>query len=95
MLDSWTKDRVKSLRLRLGWSCTDLARRLNCDSKDLIAFEQGSYSLSLQLANELEIIEKQADMFSDEVKVTPQAENALEKQALSQIEFSKVNADIQ
>ncbi|MNJ92539.1 hypothetical protein D3C87_102120 [compost metagenome] len=91
----WNKENLRSLRLRLGWSKSDLARRLSCSSLEVDAWEDGSSSLSNTVKGQLEILSRQADACSDEVRFGPAAENECDKKALSQIDFSRVKADLE
>ncbi|WP_347356970.1 helix-turn-helix transcriptional regulator [Bdellovibrio sp.] len=90
----WNKESVHDLRLRLGWSRSDLARRLRCSSEDIEALETGRRSVEGSLKGELEIILRQAEACCDEVMYTPAAEAELDKKALEQIDFSRVKADL-
>ncbi|MDG0816783.1 helix-turn-helix domain-containing protein [Bdellovibrio svalbardensis] len=91
----WNKESVRALRLRLGWSKSDMARRLKCSLTDVEAFEEGQGSMQAQIKGELEIMYRQCQECSDEVKYTPASELALDKNALEQIEFSRVKADLE
>src|SRR3989344_6522955 len=71
---SWPKAKIKSLRLRLGWSQADLARRLNCASTEVESWESGARSPSSHTLNELFLVAKQADACSHEVHCSPRAE---------------------
>lgn len=99
MLDShslnWNKEAVRNLRLRLGWSRSDLARRLHCSSEEVESWEEGSGEIELSAKGELEIILRQAEAYFDEVKCTPAAENECEQNALEQIDFSKVKLNLE
>lgn len=64
---NWDSDKIKSLRLRLGWSPSDLARRLNCESCIVAGWEKGSEPLEAVFSQELDILLKQADSTADEV----------------------------
>ncbi len=89
------KDAIKSLRLRLGWSQADLARRLSCASTEIELWENGSGSPAAKFLSELFLIEKQADACSHEVHALPLAETLCDQKALGQIEFSEIKEDIE
>lgn len=91
----WNKDSLHGLRLRLGWSRSDLARRLHCSVEDIEAWEEGRREVEPSFRGDLEIILRQAEVCSDEVKYTPAAENELDKKALEQIDFSRVKAELE
>lgn len=92
---TWTRGKIKSLRLRLGWSQADLARRLNCSSTDIELWESGSAVPTSDFANELFLVGKQADTCSREVHRSPQVETLCEQKALAQIEFSEIKEEIE
>jgi transcriptional regulator with XRE-family HTH domain len=89
------KNTIKSLRLRLGWSQADLARRLNCASIEVEHWENGSQTPTAHFLNEMFLLVKQADACSHEVHASPLAEDMCDKQALGQIEFSEVKEEIE
>lgn len=91
----WNKEALRALRLRLGWSKSDLARRLHCSSEDIDSWEEGLSKIEAAIKNELELILRQAEACCDEVKYTPAAENECDKNALEQIEFSRVKLDLE
>lgn len=89
----WNKDNLRNLRLRLGWSKSDLARRLKCSISDVDAWEEGTTKIEFEFKGELEIMLRQCQECSDEVKNRPASDEALDKNALGQIDFSRVNDD--
>jgi ribosome-binding protein aMBF1 (putative translation factor) len=91
----WNKETIRSLRLRLGWSKSDLARRLKCSSTEVDFLENGKSAVATSVRGELEIILRQAEACSDETKFTPMAENECEAKALEQIDFSRVKEDLE
>lgn len=57
---------IRSLRLRLGWSQAEMARRLSLQPIDVDSLEKGKFSLTPALEGELEIISRQADEICEE-----------------------------
>lgn len=90
----WTKEKVRSLRLRLGWSKSELAFRLQCSPQQVEAWEEGGQSIDSVASSSLEVFLHQADACSDEVHYMPAAENQCDQKALEQIDFSRVKADL-
>lgn len=86
--------KVKNIRLRLGWSQSDLARRLGQDSAFIAALEAGEQEMDSWICSELEIIERQADQCSEEVVVHTLAEVVLDEQALAQVANNEVDTTI-
>lgn len=95
LTNGWTKQSIRSLRLRLGWSQADLARRLCCSSSDVLLWECGDVTPNPRIANELILISKQADACSNEVHSCPRAESICEEKALGQIGFTDIKEDIE
>lgn len=91
----WNKNTVRSLRLRLGWSRSELAHRLHCALTDIEAWEEGDVRVDAPVTSQLEILLRQAEAYSDEVHFTPAAECQCEEKALEQINFSQVKADFE
>lgn len=87
----WNNIDLKSLRLRMGWSHSDLARRLNCTVQAVHDWEHGLQKPVGAIQSEIELLLKHADFLSDELKHQPQIEQSLEDRALEQIEFSRVS----
>ena len=93
---SWEKEgSIRELRLRMGWSRADIARRLGCSSEDVKMFEQGERTPESHMKSELEFLLRQADACSDEVRLTPSAENKCAQNALQQVDFSRIKAEIE
>ena len=86
----WTANRIHSLRLRLGWSRSDLARRLDCNLETVNAWELSQMKPNPEQLPMLEFIEKQAEYISLEVHVCPIAESQLEKSHRSQIPLDEL-----
>lgn len=91
----WTKESIKSLRQRLGWSQAELSRRLQCASSEIDQWETGKSTPSTKLSSELLLLSKQAEACSHEVRTAPIAENICDQKALGQIEFSEIKEEIE
>jgi DNA-binding transcriptional regulator YiaG len=92
---SWTKESIKSLRQRLGWSQAELSRRLHCNSSEVLLWESGKAMPPANFSNELMLLSKQAEACNEEVQTAPLAENICDKNALGQIEFSQIKNEIE
>lgn len=91
----WNKQNLRSLRLRLGWSRSELAHRLHCSLSDIEAWEENGQKIDSGHISELEILLRQAEECSEEIHYTPAAESQCELKALEQIHFSQVKADFE
>lgn len=81
----WTSNRIHSLRLRLGWSCSDLARRLECSSLEVLKWEYQELNPEEKYFSKLEFIEKQAEEVSHEMLICPLAESKMDSLSQEQI----------
>jgi ribosome-binding protein aMBF1 (putative translation factor) len=88
----WDSDKIKSLRLRLGWSSADLARRLSCESVIVTSWEQGVVAPNENQEEELNLLLKQADSSADEVSSQVLAEIFLEETNEGQCDLHKAKA---
>lgn len=86
----WNSIDLKSLRLRMGWSHSDLARRLSCSVEAVHDWELGKSQPLPNIQSEIELLLKHADFLSSELQFQPQIDQKLEDKALEQIEFSRV-----
>ncbi len=82
MQSHWTSNRIHSLRLRLGWSCSDLARRLECSSMEVLKWEYQDIFPEDKYLNKLE---KQAEEFCQEMLICPLAESKMDSLSQEQI----------
>ncbi len=62
----WNNTSIRSLRLRLGWSQAEFARRLSLDPVDIEFMEQGVLVPNSGLRGELEIIQRQVEESCEE-----------------------------
>lgn len=92
---TWTKEKVRQLRLRMGWSQSDLARRLNVELLIVSEIENGTRSIEMQHESFLSLIWQHADSASEEMALNPMAEQVLAEEDLPQIDRSDLIEKIQ
>jgi transcriptional regulator with XRE-family HTH domain len=91
MLDMpWDALKIRHLRRRMGWSQSDLARRLSCESKQVLEWEQGQLSLLETHIRMLDMLQHQADSEADQITSCPLAEIVMDETRESQINLEKV-----
>lgn len=90
----WKKEQIRLLRLRLGWTQADLARRLKCDTKLIESLEGGQAAVAMEIVHKLELIAHQADLCGDEIQCLPAAENLCDQEHLGQVELNKVRRSL-
>lgn len=77
---------LRLLRRKMGWTSSDLARRLGVPYNDIEIWEGGSLKPNdPEVINRIEFLFRQAEILSDEVKSIPMAENVLAETRLTQI----------
>jgi len=82
---------LRYLRRRMGWTSSDLARRLGVAATEIEIWESGKQELQdPDVLNRIEFLFRQADMCCEEVKTVPISEIALEDGGLGQIDSSRV-----
>jgi len=81
----WTKDRVKELRLRMGWSPSDFARHLEVELKTVHSIEDGTFTNIDSISSLLTLFWNQAESLSDEVILSALAEQELEIMKTNQL----------
>lgn len=91
----WNKDKIRELRLRMGWSQSDMARRLQCETKDIECLEEGHQEPCKVTLSELNSILMVAEECSVEIHEQPMAEQVLDNSSLGQINYSELNDIIQ
>lgn len=89
-MPSWAPEKLKHLRLRLGMSQCDFARKLSTTPEVIRQFEDGRECVTQECANQLQVLLNQAEMCSQEVYSQPQVESELQRKDLNQIESSTV-----
>ncbi len=91
----WNKEEIRVLRMRLGWSQNDLARRLQTTPMRIDQWEDGAQTPEIPIQQELELLIRQAYVCSEETMMMPAAEIACDSSAVDQIDFSCVKEGIQ
>jgi transcriptional regulator with XRE-family HTH domain len=86
----WKNNQIRTLRLRLGWTQSDLARRLQCEAKLIESLELGNENAAVELMHKLELISHQADLCENEMRSLPAAESFCDQERLGQVELNKV-----
>ncbi len=91
MAMSWDAEKMRGLRLRMGWSQSDLARRLHIDSQMIGQWEMGLEEIQDEITQVLELLHRQADFNADEVSCESLAEILFEELEAPQIDSSSIH----
>lgn len=90
MDDIWTKEKIRSLRLRLGWSQSDMARRLQCLPEFIESWEKGLQCPETAQCQELELIDHQAEACNSDLQNKTRAEKMIDEDSLTQIRSDRL-----
>ena len=74
------------MRLRLGWSTSDLARRLQLESTSIYSWESGKVLPTDGQLQMLGLLDKQAEACADEVTQTALADSVLDHEEIGSLE---------
>lgn len=75
---SWSQDKIRSLRLRMGWCQAEFARHLQVEQSEIEFLENGSAQPTQSLCGELEIIQKHVDEACAEQMLAVAVESTIE-----------------
>ena len=79
---------VKSLRLRLGWTQSDLSRRLNCQVSEIVQWEAGLSDPNANYAGLLQLLFSQAEACVLDTQSAARAEIFCNKKDILQVSRS-------
>lgn len=85
--NEWTGARLQTLRLKLGWSRAELARRLEFCLEELSLLETSKKEILLETKLKLEGFESLHEDYTRRLHHLPVAEQTLKQMKLSQIQF--------
>ncbi len=63
MVDTWTNERIRSLRLSLGWSQAELARQLGCASSLILSWEMNEEAPTHHYRIQLDLLKLKSDQW--------------------------------
>ncbi len=87
---NWNMDSIRHLRLRLGWTYTDLARHLEVETAVIFQWEAGEETPTEIIYQKLDLFSKQAEISAYEILAGPRAESFLEKHSQEQCEIDNI-----
>ncbi len=86
----WDANKIYVLRLRLGFSQSDLAQKLQITRDEVFAWEQGISVPAFHHTRVLELLDRHAESNSLETLINPIAESIIEKEDLSQVDKARI-----
>ncbi len=88
----WDSLKIRSLRRRLGWSQSDLARRLHIESLAVQSWEEGQAQPPRSIAQSLELLLHQADLSSLEISQSTQVELTMSERELESLNLQSLES---
>jgi transcriptional regulator with XRE-family HTH domain len=87
----WDSEKIRDLRLRMGWSQSDLARRLHVDSQNVIELEMGLLEQpSDEVVSGLDLLLKQAEASADGMSCDSLAEIMFVEDEVPQVDANSI-----
>ena len=87
---TWNAEKIRDLRLRLGFSPSDLARRLHIECAAIKTWEAGEILPLPEQVQILDLLSHQAEECAEEVISCALAEQLLASDELGQIDLNSV-----
>lgn len=88
----WGPENIRSLRRRLGWSQSDLARRMQIETSHISDWEAGKELPKKDQQQTLELIFKQAELAALEIVQSTRAEWSLRQRDLESIDVQSLDS---
>lgn len=88
----WDGLSIRELRLRMGWSASDLARRLQIEPNKINQFEAGLESPENSVLASLDLIYKQAEASADDVSCESRAEIMFVEDEVTQVDSTAIHS---
>lgn len=82
----WSGDRIKDLRLRMGWSQSDLARRLHVNSLEIAQWEMDLECPQDCITEQLDLLLKLAQWSAEQVSCESLAEIVFDESEATQVD---------
>ncbi len=87
---SWDAEKIRGLRLRMGWSQSDLARRLEIDCQMIGQWEMGLEEIQEEMTQVLELLHRQADFSADQICCESLAEILFDELESPQVDSTSI-----
>jgi len=82
---AWTPEKLRSLRLELGWSRAEMGRRMGMDANRWASIEEGHHYLDLEGNADVEALSLQLRDYSKRLRFSANSEPHLKESGLNQI----------
>ncbi|MCE3009072.1 MAG: helix-turn-helix domain-containing protein [Proteobacteria bacterium] len=89
----WDSEKIRDLRLRMGWSISDLARRLQLDSQEVKSWEVGEKEPASSQSQLLDLLNKQAEMAAEEISAQALADEYYKDSDAGQCDLEHISQE--
>lgn len=86
LINNWSAESIKHLRLRLGYSRSDLSRRLAVSLAEVISWEGGNLIPPPAVSRLLDVLLRHCDESTSELCLLPRADIIMDNSKLTQLE---------
>ncbi|MCB0341858.1 MAG: hypothetical protein H6626_14705 [Pseudobdellovibrionaceae bacterium] len=87
---NWSPEKIRELRLRLGWDLCQFSRRLGVDTEIVRSWEQGEERPYKECLREMNQLHMYAEQNSEHTACQPLADTLMQEYSLDQITISEV-----
>ncbi len=95
MIMAWDAEKIRGLRLRMGWSQSDLARRLQIDSQKIGQWEMGLEIIEDEISQALDLLHRLADVSADQVSCDSLSEIEFDLSEAPQVDINSIRRKFQ
>lgn len=81
----WGPSEIRELRLRLGWSAAEMARRLGCSVHLVLTWEAGQNRPDVEVHRQFAFLQSWVEENSARITQSPLAEVVLSREHLAQV----------
>lgn len=90
----WDSVKIKELRKRLGWSFSDLARRIDDTSMTIVSLENGELLPTPEQVQIFDVLQRQADGASFDVSCAALADHFFEQTPTGQVDRQELSSKL-
>ncbi len=90
----WNGEKLRSLRLRMGWTQSDLARRLHVESEKIDQLEMGTDNMSEEISQALDLLDIQAEAMAEDLFCGSLSEILFDEEEVLQVDTSSIRRKI-
>ncbi len=92
-MTTWTGPLIRHMRLRLGWSKSELGRRLGLTLSQITKMEKGQLSIDSELINQLDHLKRHSDEICRQNRNRPLFDRVMQENNFHQADLSHLDKD--